>query len=139
MNTLSFLRNGLLLFVIILVSSSLLYSQKKEQSRTGKPDMYKEKNDALEYLEDSLIIRKYGLISNKIWNYAELGMQEFRSSALLIKTLEEEGFKVDKGVAGMPTCFVGTWGSGKPVIGILGEFDAKDSCCCRSARTRLRT
>ena len=53
-----------------------------------------------------------------------LGMQEFKSSALLIKTLEEEGFKVEKGVAGMPTCFVATWGSGKPVIGILGEFDA---------------
>ena len=51
-------------------------------------------------------------------------MQEFKSSALLIKTLEEEGFKVEKGVAGMPTCFVATWGSGKPVIGILGEFDA---------------
>ena len=53
-----------------------------------------------------------------------LGMQEFKSSAILIKTLEEEGFKVEKGVAGMPTCFVATWGSGKPVIGILGEFDA---------------
>jgi aminobenzoyl-glutamate utilization protein B len=51
-------------------------------------------------------------------------MQEFRSSALLIKTLEEEGFNVEKGVAGMPTCFVATWGSGKPVIGILGEYDA---------------
>ncbi|MBA4323398.1 MAG: amidohydrolase, partial [Odoribacter sp.] len=64
------------------------------------------------------------MISDSIWNFAELGMQEFRSSALLIKTLEEEGFTVEKGVAGMPTCFVATWGSGKPVIGILGEFDA---------------
>ena len=51
-------------------------------------------------------------------------MQEFKSSALLIKTLEDEGFKIEKGVAGMPTCFVATWGKGKPVIGILGEFDA---------------
>ena len=51
-------------------------------------------------------------------------MQEFKSSALLIKTLEDEGFKIEKEVAGMPTCFVATWGSGKPVIGILGEFDA---------------
>ena len=78
-------------------------------------------------------------------------MQEFKSSALLIKTLEDEGFKVEKGVAGMPTCFVATWGSGKPVIGILGEFDAlpglsqkanspvQDSCCIRSTRTWLRT
>ena len=82
------------------------------------------KNSALEYLSDSLIIKKFGIISDAIWNFAELGMQEFKSSALLIKTLEEEGFKVEKGVAGMPTCFVATWGSGKPVIGILGEFDA---------------
>ena len=51
-------------------------------------------------------------------------MQEFKSSALLMKTLEEEGFKIDREVAGMPTCFVAAWGSGKPVIGILGEFDA---------------
>ena len=72
----------------------------------------------------ALTVKKYGTISDSIWNYAELGMQEFKSSALLIKTLEEEGFKVEKGVAGMPTCFVATWGSGKPVIGILGEFDA---------------
>jgi aminobenzoyl-glutamate utilization protein B len=51
-------------------------------------------------------------------------MQEFRSSAILIRTLKEEGFSVEKGVSGMPTCFVATWGSGKPLIGFLGEFDA---------------
>ena len=51
-------------------------------------------------------------------------MQEFKSSALLIETLEEEGFKVERNVAGMPTCFIATWGEGKPVIGVLGEFDA---------------
>jgi aminobenzoyl-glutamate utilization protein B len=42
----------------------------------------------------------------------------------LIKTLEEEGFAVEKGLAGMPTCFVASYGSGKPVIGILAEYDA---------------
>ena len=89
-----------------------------------KSDLYKAKKDAIEYLSDSLIVKKYGIISDAIWNYAELGMQEFKSSALLIKTLEDEGFKIEKGVSGMPTCFVATWGSGKPVIGILGEFDA---------------
>lgn len=90
----------------------------------GKADLYKEKRTALDYLSDSSSFRKYGKISDAIWRYAELGMQEFKSSALLIKTLEDEGFVVEKGLADMPTCFVATWGSGKPVIGILGEFDA---------------
>ena len=102
-----------------------VFSQKKiEKELPGKADMYKAKKNALEYLEDSLTIKKFGNISDSIWNFAELGMQEFRSSAILIRELEEEGFKVEKGVAGMPTCFVATWGSGRPVIGILGEYDA---------------
>ena len=124
MNTLSFHWNRLLLFVCILLSSSSIYSQKKDQKNQGQPDLSEAKKDVLEYLRDTAIIKKYGIISNAIWNYAELGMQEFRSSALLIKTLEDEGFKIEKEVAGMPTCFIATWGSGKPVIGILGEFDA---------------
>jgi len=63
-------------------------------------------------------------ISDKIWEYAELGLIEFKSSALLADTLEKAGFKVERGVAGMPTAFVATYGSGKPVIGIMGEYDA---------------
>jgi aminobenzoyl-glutamate utilization protein B len=111
--------------VMISLSTSLIFSQKKaEDSLAGRADLYKAKKNALEYLDDSLIVRKFGKISDAIWNFAELGMQEFKSSAILIKTLEEEGFKVEKGVAGIPTCFVATWGTGKPVIGILGEYDA---------------
>jgi aminobenzoyl-glutamate utilization protein B len=109
----------------IIVSEFLVIAQKKgEEDFMGKADLYKAKKNALEYLGDSLIVKKFGLISDAIWNFAELGMQEFKSSAILINTLEEEGFIVEKGVAGMPTCFVATWGNGKPVIGILGEFDA---------------
>ena len=124
MNTSSFPWNRLILYVCILLSSSSLYSQKKDQKNQGKPDLSEAKKDALEYLSDTAIIKKYGIISDAIWSYAELGMQEFRSSALLIKTLEDEGFRIEKEVAGMPTCFVATWGNGKPVIGILGEYDA---------------
>lgn len=111
--------------IIICISVISVYGQKKnEETAGGKAGLYKAKKSAIDYLNDSLIIRKYGDISDAIWSFAELGMQEFKSSAILIKTLEEEGFKVDKGVAGMPTCFVASWGSGNPVIGILGEFDA---------------
>ncbi len=69
---------------------------------------------------------KFWRISDAIWSYAELGLEEYRSSKLLADTLEGTGFKVEHGVAGMPTAFVATWsrGSGKPVIGFLGEFDA---------------
>ncbi|MCM3728522.1 hypothetical protein M3226_23005 [Neobacillus cucumis] len=62
--------------------------------------------------------------STKIWNYAELGLQEYQSSKLLANQLEKEGFSIEMGVAGMPTAFVATWGKGKSVIGILGEYYA---------------
>jgi aminobenzoyl-glutamate utilization protein B len=67
---------------------------------------------------------KYSDIALKIWEYAEVGYQEFKSSALLQQTLQDAGFKVTAGVAGMPTAFIAEAGSGSPVIGILGEFDA---------------
>jgi aminobenzoyl-glutamate utilization protein B len=124
MNTFSFKRNSLILLLSILMSSSSVYSQRKSQNKTANHDQTKAKTEALQYLSDTVNIKHYGIISDAIWDYAELGMQEFKSSALLIKTLEDEGFKIEKGVAGMPTCFVASWGSGKPVIGILGEFDA---------------
>jgi aminobenzoyl-glutamate utilization protein B len=62
--------------------------------------------------------------SNSIWSFAELGFDEFLSSRLLMDLLKERGFKVQEGVAGMPTAFIARWGSGKPVIGISGEYDA---------------
>ena len=63
-------------------------------------------------------------ISDQIWDYAEVGLQELKSATLLADELEREGFAVERGVAGMPTAFVATWGSGGPVIGIMGEYDA---------------
>jgi aminobenzoyl-glutamate utilization protein B len=66
----------------------------------------------------------YAHIAKQIWGYAELGFQESKSTALLQETLKRENFSIQAGVAGMPTAFVATYGSGKPVIGILAEFDA---------------
>jgi len=63
-------------------------------------------------------------ISDKIWAAAETAFNESQSSKLLADYAEANGFKVERGVAEMPTAFVATFGSGKPVIGILGEFDA---------------
>lgn len=90
----------------------------------SSPKIPKEKRLVLKWLSQPDVVEKFGEISDAVWSYAELGLQEFKSSKLLADTLEEAGFKVERGLAGMPTCFVASYGSGKPVIGILGEFDA---------------
>src|SRR5262249_53909530 len=59
-----------------------------------------------------------------IWAYAEVGLQEYRSAARLVGLLKKAGFQVREGVSGMPTAFVAEYGSGRPVIGILAEYDA---------------
>ena len=66
----------------------------------------------------------YAGIAKQIWGFAEVGYQEQKSSALLQQELKSAGFSLDVGVAGEPTGFIGTYGSGKPVIAIVGEFDA---------------
>jgi aminobenzoyl-glutamate utilization protein B len=63
-------------------------------------------------------------LSDQIWAFAETALRETKSSKLLADYAEQQGFKVERGVAGMPTAFVATYGEGKPIIGILGEFDA---------------
>jgi aminobenzoyl-glutamate utilization protein B len=67
---------------------------------------------------------EYAQTSRAIWEYAELGYHEDKSSALLQRDLKAAGFRIQAGVAGEPTAFVATYGDGSPVIGILGEFDA---------------
>lgn len=71
--------------------------------------------------EDGDVFEK---ISDSIWEFAEIRYREFQSADLLCKTLEDSGFRVTRPVAGIETAFVGEYGSGKPVIGFLGEFDA---------------
>ena len=66
----------------------------------------------------------YKKIALSIWDYAEVGYKENKSSVLLQATLKDNGFTVEPGVAGMPTAFVATYGSGSPVIAILAEYDA---------------
>ncbi len=66
----------------------------------------------------------YTQVAKQIWDWAEVGYMETKSSALLQSELTAAGFKVTSGVAGEPTAFIAEYGSGKPVIAILGEFDA---------------
>jgi aminobenzoyl-glutamate utilization protein B len=83
--------------------------------QTSKPDVLK-RVDATKSTYDAIAL--------KIWEYAEIGYQEVKSSALLQEQLKKEGFTVQSGVAAIPTAFVASYGSGKPVIGILAEYDA---------------
>lgn len=68
--------------------------------------------------------KQFSDLAIEIWNHAEMGYQETKSSNLLAYELEKEGFTITKNVADIPTAFIAEYGSGGPVIGILGEFDA---------------
>jgi len=62
--------------------------------------------------------------TRQLWDYAEVGFKESKSAALHVQHLQEAGFKVTTGVGDMPTAFMASYGSGKPIIGILAEYDA---------------
>ena len=84
--------------------------------------MFSEKMYSLSWLDENK--ERFIETSNKVWKLAELGLVEFESSKLLMEELKKHDFKVESGVAGMPTAFMATWGEGDPVIGIMGEYDA---------------
>ena len=75
-------------------------------------------------------------LSKEIWNFAEVGLREEKSAAALTAFLEKEGFSVQKGVAHMPTAFVASYGSGKPIIGFLGEYDSLAGLSQKTIPTR---
>jgi aminobenzoyl-glutamate utilization protein B len=108
-------------FTTALLLPMLAVAQPKAK-KTATPTLDPDKQTILADLDKRF--PEYAGISKQIWNFAELGYQEEKSSALLEEQLKKEGFDVKTGVAGIPTAFVATYGSGKPVIGILGEYDA---------------
>jgi len=98
------------------------FTLSKAQKRAGTGANEKLKSQAIQDIQGKY--NEYKSIALQIWDYAEVGYKEVNSSALLQKTLTDNGFKVESGVAGIPTAFVATYGSGEPVIGILAEYDA---------------
>lgn len=93
----------------------------------------------LEFLERVIEEKSKKILdaNDKIWEYAELAYHETKSAALLMNILKEEGFTVTSGDAGIPTCFTGTfsYGTGKPVMGVLGEYDALSSLSQKAGQT----
>ena len=98
--------------LFLTLSTFSLYSQSVNKLK-------KELLNSLEQKSSELIS-----VSDNIWEAAEVAFREHKSADYLIKYAEENGLKVEKGLAGMPTAFTATYGEGKPVIGIIGEFDA---------------
>jgi len=92
------------------------------------------KEKALDYLDANE--DKLTELAKDIWEHPELGLQETRSSKLLAGELEEAGFSVEMGVGQLPTAFVASWGEGKPIIGILGEYDALPGLSQKVSATR---
>ena len=106
------MRCYILLILTFLLATSINHSQELDET----------KKNIISSIENhqSEIIK----ISDQIWELAELAFNEYESSKILSDYAEKNGFIVEKGVAGMPTAFVASYGSGKPVISVLGEFDA---------------
>ena len=75
-------------------------------------------------------------IADKIWSYAELSLEETKSAALYCAVLEREGFAVEKGICNIPTAFAASYGAGKPVIGILAEYDALSGLSQKGGSTK---
>ena len=106
------MRYYILTILTFLLATSINHSQELDETK-------KNIISSIENHESEIIN-----ISDQIWELAETAFNEFKSSKLLSDYAEKNGFSVEKGVAGMPTAFVATYGSGKPVISVLGEFDA---------------
>ena len=107
-----------ILFLLLILICSNCFAQKNNATKA---------NDVLKNESATTIQAGYDAykkIALSIWDYAELGYKENKSTALLQKTLKDNGFAVEAGIAGMPTAFVATYGSGSPVIAILAEYDA---------------
>ena len=80
------------------------------------------KQNAAEYIRQNADV--FQSVSDYIWQNPELSLQEFKATQRFCAELRNEGFTVTENLCGIPTAFCGSWGSGRPVIGILGEYDA---------------
>ncbi len=110
-------RRYLASFVSLTLALSLCpVSALQAQSLSG------EKRTAFQAVEE--LSSKIDQMSLRLWDFSETAMLEQRSAEYLTGLLEQEGFTVERGVAGMPTAFVASYGTGRPIIGVLAEYDA---------------
>ena len=101
--------------IYIIIALGMLFSVQAQNKKTLKKGVIQDVENQKEKLIE---------ISDTLWEAAEIAFQETVSSETLIAYAQANGFDVEVGVAETPTAFVATYGSGRPIIGILGEFDA---------------
>lgn len=111
------MKQGIPFVVLLLVSSTGWMALAAEQTEL-RPS---QQTALAEVAARAESIRR---LNKAIWEQAEVGLQEHQSSQLLIEPLREAGFEVRTGLSGMPTAFVASYGEGRPIIGILAEYDA---------------
>lgn len=106
--------SGRLVVLLALGCAVCASSSAAQSNREAKQSLF-------EFLDEDH--RRLAMIGDAIFSYSELGFQEFKGASLLEDLLEKEGFTVTRGVAGIPTAFVATYGSGRPVIGLMADID----------------
>ena len=115
------MKNLFLKLSVVLIATIISLSLSAQKKKTADPAA-KLKDETIKQLQGNYDLYKKNAL--QIWDYAEVGYKEVKSSALHQQTLKDNGFTMEAGVAEIPTAFVATYGNGKPVIGILAEFDA---------------
>jgi aminobenzoyl-glutamate utilization protein B len=113
---------AMMIGLAVMMSVALCANAQENGIAVNPASMTPAKKAALQWVDDNS--RQLASWNDQIWGFAEIALQEFKSSALLADQLERAGFKVARGVSGMPTAFIAEYGSGRPVIGILAEYDA---------------
>jgi aminobenzoyl-glutamate utilization protein B len=113
--------------MIAFFSANILSAQQKIKSATKRSII-----TSVEDQKDELI-----KMSDEIWAHAEIAFEEYKSSKILSDYAEAQGFTVERGVADMKTAFIASYGSGKPIIGILGEFDALPGISQKAQPTKV--
>ena len=106
-------------YAVVCLLTALVFGGAAVDVEVGATD---EKYEVLGFLDEHA--ERHADLAMQLWDLAELGYMETRSSKLLQQQLKSSGFEVVSGVAGIPTAFVASYGEGTPVIGILAEFDA---------------
>src|SRR5687768_14741490 len=109
----------IIIFIFGIIIGILPFTSAQRKKPTNTPDTKQQVSREIDSKNE-----QYKKTALQIWEFSEVGYKETKSSTLHQEALTENGFSVQAGVAGIPTAFMATYGSGKPVIGILAEYDA---------------
>ncbi|WP_460962730.1 amidohydrolase [Spirosoma litoris] len=110
-----------MLLSLFLLTPALLFGQAKKTAKSNDSKLDKLKAEAVASVEANKVLAQQ--INDKLFSFAELGFQEEESFKYLTELLEKEGFTVKKGISGIPSAWIATWGSGKPLIAVGSDID----------------